>query len=122
MEKSDLLARIETALQRVALLIESGEDWAWDIWDRLENEREALLKRRERLARYLPPARKEEGHPCASRTGLPLSAVDQAPTRRACVKGKRNPSLARPLTRARRENEAFPRSAQTRQRPNDRRR
>ena len=71
MDKSDPLIRIETALARIALLIESGEDWAWDIWDRLEDEREALLKRRERLARYLPSAKKEEGHPCASSVKLP---------------------------------------------------
>jgi hypothetical protein len=117
MEKPDTLTRIETALTRIAVLIESGEDWAWDIWDRLEEEREALLKRRERLALYLPSAGEEEGHPCASRTGLPLSAADQAPTRRARVTGKRTPSLTRPLTRARRATGAFPGSAETVERP-----
>jgi hypothetical protein len=71
MEKPDTLARIETALARIALLIEGDEDWAWSLWDRLEGEGDALMKRHERLARYLPPEKAEKRLPCTSRAGLP---------------------------------------------------
>jgi hypothetical protein len=49
--------RIQQAIRTLAELISSGHDRLWPILERLEAERDALLDRRERLARYVdtPP-------------------------------------------------------------------
>lgn len=47
------LVRLERAIEKVAILIDqTGEDF-WPILERLEAERDALMSREARLARYL---------------------------------------------------------------------
>jgi hypothetical protein len=45
--------RIQQAIRTLAELISSGHERLWPILERLEAERDALLDRRERLARYV---------------------------------------------------------------------
>ncbi len=47
------LARLERSIEKIAILIDqTGEDF-WPILERLEAERDALISREARLARYL---------------------------------------------------------------------
>jgi hypothetical protein len=54
--------RLQQAIRTLAELISSGHDRLWPILERLEAERDALLDRRERLARYVDmPANSASG-------------------------------------------------------------
>ncbi|WP_133162128.1 hypothetical protein [Hyphococcus luteus] len=68
------LVRLERAIEKVAILIDqTGEDF-WPILERLEAERDALISREVRLAKYLSQSAGSRGRQ-KRRNGRSLSSL-----------------------------------------------